>query len=298
MSNKPKILAVDDEVFNLDIMTDYLTSDGYEVIGAEDGVIALKKLEANPDIDVIVLDRMMPNLDGIGVLEVLKADSRFKNIPVIMQTAAASSKQILDGINAGVYYYLTKPYEDLMLLGIVRSALNDSKNLKEMKSEVSKQKHVLGLMEKSTFHFRTLEEAKNLAYFIASCFPQPEIAVYGLSELLINAIEHGNLGITYNEKTNLILNNSWQQEIENRLSIEANKNKFAFLYFESTQNAIKVTIKDQGKGFEWEKYLDISPERATDPNGRGIATSKMMSFSNIEYIGNGNEVICTVNIDR
>lgn len=294
MTKKAKILAVDDEAFNLDIINDYLSNDGYEVIGAADGLMALKELEANPDIDAIVLDRMMPNMDGLEFLKKVKQDPAYRDIPVIMQTAAALSEQVLQGIQAGVYYYLTKPYGNDMLLSIVRAALQDAKNKKEMKNEVRLHKRALGMMEQSRFRFRTLEETKNLAYFIASCFPEPEKTVYGLSELLINAVEHGNLGITYAEKTKLILSGSWQEEIERRLKLPENIEKFAYLAFEIVDNTIRIHIKDQGKGFDWQQYLEIAANRSTDPHGRGIAMSKMMSFHTMEYIGSGNEVVCTV----
>ncbi|HLD95062.1 MAG TPA: response regulator, partial [Alphaproteobacteria bacterium] len=54
-----------------------------------------------------------------------------------------------------------------------------------------------------------------------------------------------------------------------------------------------IRIKDQGNGFDWKKYLELSPERATDPHGRGIAMAKTLSFSRLEYQGCGNEVVAT-----
>jgi anti-sigma regulatory factor (Ser/Thr protein kinase) len=75
-------------------------------------------------------------------------------------------------------------------------------------------------------------------------------------------------------------------------------NKWAYLSFEADENALRVTIKDQGVGFDWRQDLDISPDRATHPNGRGIATTRLMSFNSVEYLGCGNEVICTVATTR
>src|SRR3974390_783013 len=110
MRDTPKILAVDDEEFNLDILTSSLADAGYEVFEARDGLEALKTLEEQPDIEVILLDRMMPNVDGMEVIRRIKSGGRFQDIAVIMQTAAAATEQVLQGIKAGVYYYLTKPY--------------------------------------------------------------------------------------------------------------------------------------------------------------------------------------------
>ncbi len=294
MDKKIKILAVDDEDFNLDIITEYLEDAGFEVIGASDGVIALEKLKQHPDVSVIVLDRMMPNMDGMAMLKILNDDDVLKDIPVIMQTAAASSKQIQEGIEAGVYYYLAKPYNESLLLSIVRAALKDSVGQMEMREQVQKQRRTLGLMEKGRFRFRTLEETNNLSYFIANCFPDPEHMVYGLNELMVNAVEHGNLGITYAEKMELVLSGKWQEEIENRLSQPEYKDKYAVLEYMANGQEIIVTIRDQGKGFAWEEYLSLSANRAMDPNGRGIAVAKMKSFPTLKYRGSGNEVVCTV----
>jgi CheY-like chemotaxis protein len=294
MAGKDKILAVDDERFNLDIMKRYMVKAGYEVTFADDGAAALGKLQENPDIDVIVLDRMMPNMDGMEFLRHIKANPEFQDIPVIMQTAAAASEQVLQGIHAGVYYYLTKPYDDVTLLAIVRAALQDAKAKKELKDEVRSQRRMLGLMEESVFRFRTLEEAKTLAFYIANCFPEPERVVFGLNELFINAIEHGNLGITYPEKTKLVLSGNWAEEVARRLRAPENEKKVARLTFRATKDEISVTIKDEGQGFDWNKYVELSPDRATDPHGRGIAASRIMSFHSLEYLGNGNEVVCRV----
>ena len=298
MSARLKILAVDDEEFNLDIMDHHLARAGFEVVRAEDGITALERLEENADIELIVLDRMMPNLGGMEFLQRIKADSRFQDIPVVMQTAAAATDQIVQGITAGVYYYLTKPYEGPMLIGIVNAALHDAKTKKKLREKVRGYGRILGLLREARFHFQTLDEAVNLAHYIANCFPEPGTVVLGLHELMINAIEHGNLGISYAEKTALLEDGGWNAEIERRLGFPENKNKFGSLALKVAGEAIVIHIKDDGKGFDWREYLEYSPDRATDSHGRGIAASRAMSFHSVEYLGPGNEVRCTVKLDQ
>jgi anti-sigma regulatory factor (Ser/Thr protein kinase) len=133
-----------------------------------------------------------------------------------------------------------------------------------------------------------------LAVFIANCCPDPEMVGTGLLELLVNAVEHGNLGITYEQKAMLINENRWQEEIEHRLADRAYGNKFGELAFECSGRAIQIRIKDAGTGFDWTDYLEISPQRVTHAHGRGIATAKALSFSSLTYVGCGNEVVCTV----
>lgn len=125
--SKYKVLAVDDEEMNLDIIQDCLTSAGFDVITSTDGYGALKNIAAHDDISVLVLDRMMPIMNGIDILKTIKANPRYKDIPVIMQTAASSKEQIQEGIDLGVYYYLPKPYDAQVLVDLVHSALEESK---------------------------------------------------------------------------------------------------------------------------------------------------------------------------
>jgi len=292
--SKGLILAVDDEAFNLDILTELLDDDGYEVVGAVDGQDAWEKLSAGLRPDVVVLDRMMPRMDGMAFLQLIKADANLREIPVIMQTAAATHDQVRQGIDAGVFYYLTKPYEEAVLLSIVRSALDDARLKAQLRSDVRQQKQVLGLLRGAQFRFRTLEDARTLAVFISNGFPDPERVVYGLSEIMINAVEHGNLGITYDEKTALVHNGTWHDEVQRRLNMVEQIDRFATLVFEAGEDAYSVTIHDQGKGFDCEKFLELSPERATDTHGRGIATAKMLSFDALEYRDSGTTVACRV----
>ncbi|MDX1975557.1 MAG: response regulator [Rickettsiales bacterium] len=294
MKSRYKVLIVDDEEFNLDILNDYLTDADYDVVSASNGKLALDALIKNSDIDVIVLDRMMPVMDGMEMLSKLKAHEEWKNIPVIMQTAAASSQQIMEGVQAGVYYYLAKPYDESLLLSIVRAAIRDYLIFAEVRQEVQKQRRTLGLMERGRFRFRTLEESSNLCYFIANCFPDPSKVVYGLNELMVNAVEHGNLLISYEEKSELVQAGKWREEVERRLALPEYQDKFAILDYEAKEKELVVTIRDQGPGFNWQNYVDFSPDRATDPNGRGIAIAKIRSFPVMEYRGSGNEVICTI----
>jgi len=182
--NSPKVLVVDDEEFNMDIIKEHLTSSGFNVITAGDGDIALQKMELNPDVDVIVLDRMMPRMNGMEVIKILKEDARFKQIPVVMQTAAAQTTQVLEGIKAGVYYYLTKPYKGSVLISIVHAALEDGFKKKEIELEIQKNMNLPNLIEQCDFEFSTLAEAKSLAYFISRSFPDPKSAAFGLTELM------------------------------------------------------------------------------------------------------------------
>jgi CheY-like chemotaxis protein/anti-sigma regulatory factor (Ser/Thr protein kinase) len=289
------ILVVDDEPLNLEIIQEILDGSDYEVSTAEDGFAALERLEANPEnFDVILLDRMMPRMDGLEVLARVKQHPILKHCPVILQTARAGKDEILEGLQAGAYYYLTKPFEENMLLSVVKTAARDRLHYKQLLQTQENNKKCLGLMQHGRFRFRTLAEAKALAAGLASSCPDPAKVVMGLSELMINAVEHGNLGITYDEKSRLNAEGKWEDEVNQRLEMEKYRDKSAEVHFARVHGGIEITIADQGDGFEWKQYLKMRPERAMDNHGRGIAMAGLLSFPRIEYRGKGNEVCVLV----
>ena len=294
------MLVVDDEPLNLEIIAEYLDEPGYVLDLVEDPMRALEKLEA-PDshYDLVILDRMMPGMNGIELLRRIRADGRFRHIPVIMQTAASAPEQIREGIEAGAYYYLTKPYAQQVLLAIVRAALDDvqERTAKLDEDEQNRsRKDALRLLTSAEFRFSTLDEARHLVDLLASMCPDPSAAAMGLTELLVNAVEHGNLGISYAEKSLLRLEDGWEAEVARRLALPEFAGREASARIERDAGEIRFTIADQGAGFSWQKYLEMDPARAFDPNGRGIAMARQISFSSIEYQGCGNVVVARVAI--
>ncbi len=292
-----KILVVDDEPLNLTIICEFLESAGaeYHWETAEDGQTAWEKLEQSPDrYNVILLDRMMPRMDGLEVLSRIKHHPILKEVPVILQTARAARDDITEGIEAGAYYYLTKPFQEEELLSIVRTAVNDHRRYLEMRQELDGNRLTLGLMQSCRFLYRTLDEARNLAAVLARACPNPQAVIMGLNELMINAVEHGNLGIGYDKKSLLNETGSWEREVTRRLALPAHRNKWVEVTFERCDGEIRIQITDQGKGFDCTPYLDISAERGSDNHGRGIALARMISFDRLEYLNQGNQVLAVI----
>ncbi|WP_043109193.1 response regulator [endosymbiont of unidentified scaly snail isolate Monju] len=297
MSHTPRLLIVDDEPLNIEILLEYLEDGGYELDTAEDGQEAWEKLEAAPDYyDVVILDRMMPRMNGMEVLSRIKAHPVMQSIPVILQTALAAHDEILEGIQAGAWYYLTKPFEEDLLRSVLGTAIEDRMRYRRMQEESSMASRTFGLLHEARFRFRTLESARDLATMLANACPQPGKVVIGLSELLINAVEHGNLGITYDEKSVLREEHRWEEEVTSRLQDPVLGAREVEVCYLRGDEAIEITITDEGDGFDWQAYLDMDPARAFDTHGRGIAMSRMISFERLEYRGCGNEVVAIIEL--
>jgi adenylate cyclase len=120
--NPPRILIVDDNEANRDILDARLKIHGYELLQAADGEEALAAARHHLP-DVILLDVMMPKIDGIEVCRRLKSDSTLPFMPIILVTAKADSKDVVAGLDAGADEYLTKPIDQPALVARVRSVL-------------------------------------------------------------------------------------------------------------------------------------------------------------------------------
>ena len=290
------VLVVDDNALDRALLKLHLQREGYQPAFAADGVEALQILERDAEaFDVVLLDRKMPHMNGLELLSRIKEHPRLRMIPVILQTALAAEKEIIEGIRAGAYYYLAKPYNVAMLLGVVRSAAADYAEFKDLRSRLRQGLHTLQLLRQGSFIIHTLEQARDLGAVLANACPDPYRTVVGLTELLLNAVEHGNLGITYEEKSSMD-RQQWQAEVERRVRLPENAAKWVDVTLERDDQSVRFTIRDQGKGFDWTRFLEIDPSRAFDTHGRGIAMARHLSFDSVEYLGTGNTVVATVKL--
>jgi len=122
MSQKAKVLIVDDEPLNVDYLQQALEDSNYQIITATNGQEALDKIQsAQPDL--VLLDLAMPIMDGFTVLEQVKADQSLRDIPVIIISAEHDSKSVVRGIKQGAEDYLTKPVNAGLLVKKVKEFL-------------------------------------------------------------------------------------------------------------------------------------------------------------------------------
>lgn len=115
-----KILVVDDEARMRKLVSDFLTRDGFEVLEAEDGEKAMDLFYSEKDIALVILDVMMPRMDGWQVLREMRESSQ---VPVIMLTARSDEKDELKGFDLGVDEYVTKPFSPRTLVARVEAIL-------------------------------------------------------------------------------------------------------------------------------------------------------------------------------
>lgn len=296
MAANGHVLVVEDEEIVAGLIYLTLTDCGYQVTSLDNAESAWQILNSGMHFDAILLDRGLPDMDGMALLHRIKADRDLCHIPVVIETSKDDSDSVREGLAAGAYYYLTKPLQPPLLLAVLDAAIKQYQQLTQIRVAVHEAGRALNFLKTGTFQCRTLAHACELAQSLAHAYPDPSRVLFGLQELLINAIEHGNLGINYAEKTQLVINNRWHKEIERREVDPAYCARSVTVHFERSSDLLKLTIQDEGDGFQWEKYLELSPKRAFDPHGRGIAMARKLSFDTLDYLGNGNTVVVTVNL--
>jgi len=288
------VLIVDDDKQLGKFTAEVLELAGFNVELTALGRDGLERVACDPSrYQAVVLDRRMPDLDGLTVLRRMKGNAATRDIPVVLLTGLASEQDIIDGIDAGAYYYVTKPFRESMLQAVVRAAIDDFQARTGLRRELASTANAIGLLHSGEFRFRTPREARALAGLLAHCTVNPAAVVTGLWELLINAVEHGNLGICYAEKSSLLASGLWHDEIRKRLASPDHVEKYASVQVEMTPGQAIYTVIDQGLGFDPRPYFEFEPGRATHAHGRGIAMARRMSFSSIEYLGNGSTVRAT-----
>lgn len=144
--------------------------------------------------------------------------------------------------------------------------------------------------------FKTFDDVIEVLNTVCIGHPRLRSAELGLSELMLNAIEHGNLEITFEEKTDALENGAIIDIVDARLRMDAYKNRHARMEVLDYADETVVIISDEGPGFDWKGFLNRDIVEVTGLHGRGMLMSEQI-FKTMVYIGNGNKVVAVVDGD-
>lgn len=289
-NNDIKILVVDDDENNLFCATRNLQRYiGFpNFVSADDGTTALAYLKEHRDVDIMLLDRMMKQLNGIPTLKTMQAERHYPNLEIIFQTGEVAIEDKRECLEHGTMYMLQKPYDQNEMAVLIRMLAHYVRAKRRIRQ---KMVELTGTPQQE-MTFRTLGEAEEVSAQLASHFPDP-LAVYeAIYAVLANAVEHGNLGIGYETKRDLLIQGTYEQEVATRLAAPEYKDKTVTASVRQENGKWLLTVRDQGKGLRLEEFPTFGPSNLREPNGRGLYIANKI-FQKVESDGQGT-VSCWV----
>ena len=270
---------------------DMLEQLGHCVTCVSDPKAALSILQARAtEFDCILVDQDMSGREGVEFLSTLHTHPRLRTKPVLVLSQDVQPEHIAASLSAGACLYLIKPAPKTLIKAALQQINTVLQERQALENLLQETRGGLALTNYAQFAFKNLLEARMLSAVLAEMSKNPEKTLVGYSELLVNAVEHGNLEITYLEKSALLQEGRLQSELERRMTDPVLGARQVFVTAQRQDRSLLVRIEDQGAGFDWLPFLDFAPERAFDLHGRGIAISKHLAFDELHYQGKGNTV--------
>lgn len=281
-------LIVDDEPDIRRTLKRLLKLHSVDAIEAENGQTGLELFEKDSP-HFIITDVRMPKMDGIELLKTVR--KRNKQIPVIVMSAYEEIKTILATIHYGATNYFQKPSDldvlESVILPVVKMLkqqqlnLFDKKNLVDLSGRIH-LKNNINLIQGTVNYL-----LENLPYPFLSKSSPLQMA---LIEMIINAIEHGNLAISSEEKMDALENETLDALIKERAQDQRYQNRKVDIRFEYTSTQLIYTITDEGDGFDWKKRSEtLSEDDVLLAQGRGIFLAKLVC-DKMEYNDKGNQL--------
>lgn len=253
----------------------------------------LNKLGAR--VGLLVLDYQLPGLDSEPLLEQLRETSGRHDTTILLCNSTPEELNALKASARGDAHAMAWSGNNHELAFLAREALDLSTAAAELREQLRSHWRSAKFMEACKFRIRTPQEAIDLAPAVAQVFPEPERVRRGIIELLNNAIEHGNLEIGFQQKAELVSSGKFFREVKHRLTLPEYAERSVEVVFSRRDDRYCLVITDEGRGFDWEPFLEIQPARATSATGRGIARARMVSFDKLIYCKSGNQVAAYVN---
>jgi sigma-B regulation protein RsbU (phosphoserine phosphatase) len=284
MSYKGSILIIDDNVDLLEYLKDFFMIYNYEVILAESGNEGIEKFrEFSPDI--VISDIRLPDKSGnIVVKEIKEIDNE---VPIIVITGYSDHNLILSAMKNGAVELLKKPFKPKDLKYLVSKIETLFKKIKVKLSSAFLQWEKRHLKISNDIHL-----IPSVTDFIFSnvdyIFGELSFMKIGLQEILINAIEHGNLDISYEEKQKLLASGDYHRYLRQKASDTDNVDKCVDIKVFSTPEYLKIIVEDMGDGFDLTSIPDPeNPENFLNESGKGIMMT-LNAFDQVDYNDKGN----------
>ena len=212
----------------------------------------------------------------------------------ILATQHEHSSAIRQALKRGVFFFITPAYSTEMVMTTLERAMNTEVSLASQLNALDPQSQLSSLVNEARFTIKTPAEAQTIATILGYIAPSPHRVSVGLLELLLNAIEHGNLSIGFLKKSELLASGNLHEYVNQKLCEPAYCDKEVSLSFNKSADKLTYEISDQGQGFFPDAFLEFEPQRSLEKNGRGILIAKRYSFDELSFENGGRTVIASI----
>lgn len=281
------LLVAEDDAATLQLVGDVAQYCGWRVHSAADGREALALLR-DRSFDLVISDVMMPGVDGFELLTHVR--KHHPALPFVLMTASRGEESPIRALRMGATDFLVKPLPSIKDLRVLLNRYHGRSGFIQARARILSSvvstdlslENDLGLIPEAVDYLTAQLPGTVEAYAVR----------LGLTELIANAMEHGNLGITGTEKRAALedTDRTWQRILSERRSHPELAARRVRVHFERTATEFAWTIADEGAGFDCTNLPDpTSPANLEAPCGRGIFICQQ-EFDVLEFLGSGNTV--------
>ncbi|MCC6746117.1 MAG: response regulator [Deltaproteobacteria bacterium] len=292
MRTKRRILLVDDEPLVREELGALLVEEGYDVTTASDGEEGLDLFRAETP-DMVISDIRMPRRDGLAVALVIRAEA--PDVPVTVITGHGTESMAIQALRAGVTDFIKKPVR----LDDLSAALNRMEDsLRLARHESVGMPGSVRQLERSWL-YQLGNDLEAIAPFVdqllrqcAAGFEKGSVTELSLAlrELLLNAMEHGNLGLSYEDKSRALEAGALDRLLADRLKQPAYRDRRTTVSARRRDDELELEVTDEGNGFDWQSLPDpTDPANFLSDHGRGVLLARL-SVDEIAYNERGNRV--------
>lgn len=283
------VLVIDDEDVIRDLLTEYFAMENFPVLTAKNGQEGVEMFrEHRPSI--VVTDVRMPGMDGLGVLRAIRRED--PEAKVVVMTGFGDGSVAFEALRAGASNYIKKPLSLEELLFIVRAherMIRARKRQRLPLENLVRETKVLRLSnDQSQIHPAVFNVTQGLHAFMPA--QDVESVSLALSEALVNGIEHGNLGIGFQQKSTALRESGYQELLEELVADPSLQEREIQLEYELTPGQAFFRVKDHGDGFDWRNRPDpTDEENLLRENGRGLSII-FLFMDEVGFNESGNEI--------
>ena len=291
------VLIVDDQKPVRDFFEDVLQESGFDILTANDGQQAIELYRAHRP-SFTLTDISMPGMNGLDLLRQIKECN--PEAVVMLMTGAGNEAFAIEALRGGAVNYFNKPVD-------VNELINTLNRYASLATGYDYEHYTREFLQAERLNLVLSNDLNRLNHVVQmivnhcrAIFPTSELYTlrFGLYEMLVNAIEHGNLGITYEEKSQALEDNVLSKLMMDRGQDPEREERHVEVVCEITPRGFQCTIEDQGEGFDHSIYSSAPDPAALfekmggSLHGRGIILT-LLQFDRVEFSAKGNRVtIC------